>query len=101
MPVNTEHNPSNVVITRISRVSQPERTWIEALHRSGLDLRDFFTAKEAVDAIANTPLSNGGQRLHIPNSNKLCFVMRKTKRFERMRQGNETGKIFWRLYNDR
>ena len=100
MAVNTEHKNSNVVITRISRLSHPEKAWIEALHRSGLDLREPFTAQEGAAAIACTPLTTGGPRLHIPNSMKLCYVMKKTKKFERlvMRFGNR--KIFWRLYDD-
>ena len=100
MTVNTEHTPSNAVHTRISRVSQPEKIWIDALHRSGLDLREPFTAKEAAAAIACTPLTTGGPRLHIPNSMKLCYVMRKTKKFERLDIRNGNRKIFWRLYDD-
>jgi len=94
--VNTEHT-SDFVKTRISRVSRFEQTWINALFRSGLNLTEPFTAKQGVEAIKQTPLTNGGTRLHNPNSIKLCFVMKKTKMFERLmvRKGSE--KIFWKL----
>ena len=96
MTVKTEHN-SDIVKTRISRVSKFEQAWIDALFRSGLDLNKPFTAKDAVEAIKLTPLQNGGTRLHTPNSIKLCFVMKKTKMFERitMRRGSE--KVFWKV----
>ena len=100
MAVNTEHKNSNVVITRISRLTQHEKAWIEALHRSGLDLKEPFTAREATDAIARTPLTTGGPRIHIPNSMKLCYVMKKTKKFERLDIRNGNRKVFWRLYDD-
>ena len=96
MAVKPEHN-SDIVKTRISRVSKFEQTWIEALFRSGLDLNKPFTAKEGVEAIKRTPLKHGGTRLHNPNSIKLCFVMKKTKMFERImiRRGSE--KVFWKV----
>jgi len=97
--VNTDHNP-DIVRTRISQVSRFEQTWIDALFRSGLNLKEPFTAKEGAEAIKQTPLSHGGTRLHNPNSIKLCFVMKKTKMFERilMRRGSE--KVFWKLITD-
>ena len=96
MTVKTEHN-SDIVKTRISRVSKFEQTRIEALFRSGLDLNKPFTAKDGVEAIKRTPLRNGGTRLHNPNSIKLCFVMKKTKMFERILIRKGTEKVFWKL----
>ena len=99
MTVNAEHN-SDIVKTKISRVSKFEQTWIDALFRSGLNLNEPFTAKEGAEAIKQTPLRNGGTRLHNPNSIKLCFVMKKTKMFERILMRKGTEKVFWKLITD-
>jgi|TARA_B110000902_G_scaffold4851_1_gene5642 hypothetical protein len=98
--VNTEHKNSDIVKTRISRLTTNEKTWINALHKSGLNLNEPFTAKDGANAIRLTPLTNGKPRRLFPNSVKLCYVMRKTKKFERLDILNGNRKIFWRLCND-
>lgn len=97
MTVNTTHKNSDIVRTKISRLTTNERTWINALHESGLNLNEPFTAKEGANAIRLTPLLNGNPRRLFPNSIKLCYVMRKTKKFESFSMRRGTDKIFWKL----
>jgi hypothetical protein len=95
--VNPEHTDSDIVRTRISRVNHYEQAWITALLTSGLDTSKPFTAKQAVAAIATTPVTKGGKRHQLPNSIKLCYVMRKTKLFERSKTTTGSEKVMWRL----
>ncbi len=96
MEVNSTHN-SGFVATRISRLTTNEKTWINALLKSGLNLTEPFTAKDGAEAIRSTPLKNGNPRRLFPNSVKLCYVMRKTKKFERVKLRKGSNKTYWKL----
>jgi len=65
----------------LGKLSQTEAHWIEGLKRSSLDLSIPFTAKEAAEAIIETPTKRGHVRKLCPRSYKMAYVLRKAPGF--------------------
>ena len=84
--------------TKISRVTQREQIWIDALMRSELVKdEELFTVKEAVHAVSQTPLKSGRKPLLIPNRDKLSRVLGKSEEFEKSEFKGRNKTNLWRL----
>ena len=66
----------------LGQLNQKERSWLDALKRSYLDLSEPFSAKEAAEAIQATPTKKGTRMRYVPHSMKLSFILKKSPEFQ-------------------
>jgi hypothetical protein len=65
----------------LGQLSQTEENWIDGLKRSSLDLSKPFSAKQAANAIVDTPTTKGTTRKLCPVSYKMAYVLKKAPGF--------------------
>ena len=86
-----------MTLSKLSKVTQQERNWINALCRSDMDLTQPFTASEACEMIRDMPTRVGKRRSIVPNKVKLNYTFRKSHRFECVQKKDDKKPNLWRL----
>lgn len=86
------------MMTRNIRVTSLEQLWLDIVYEKYFDGTNF-TAQEAINEISNTPLKSGRARQQVPNVYKMCYVLGKSKQFEKTGL-KVKNKILWKVMKE-